>query len=115
MVDVSDLTSWPQVQTPVRVIRSRETHPVRRQLDHQQELLRSEWIWVTTAPAGHLPAERTVISGRQRWDIENYAFQELAQQWHSDQSFAMIPMLSSVSCCSPFWPTTSSMPSLRST
>lgn len=89
--DVSDLTSWPQVQTPVRVIRSRETHPVRRQLDHQPELLSSEWIWVTTVPAAQLPTERTVIFGHQRWDIENYAFQELAQQWHSDHVFRHDP------------------------
>jgi Transposase DDE domain len=89
--DVSDLTSWPQVQTPVRVIRSRETHQVRRQLDHQPELLSSEWIWVTTAPAAQLPTERTVIFGHQRWDIENYAFQELAQQWHSDHVFRHDP------------------------
>jgi hypothetical protein len=85
--DVSDLCSWPQVQTPVRVIRSRETYTVRRQLDRHDELLSSEWIWVTTAPASQLPTERAIIFGHQRWDIENYAFQQLAQQWHSDHVF----------------------------
>ena len=89
--DASDLCSWPQVQTPVRVIRSRETHQVRRQLDHQPELLSSEWIWVTTAPAPQLPTERAIIFGHQRWDIENYAFQQLAQQWHSDHVFRHDP------------------------
>jgi Transposase DDE domain len=89
--DVSDLGSWPQVQTPVRVIRSRETYTVRRQLDRQAELLSSEWIWVTTVPAPQLPTERAIIFGHQRWDIENYAFQQLAQQWHSDHVFRHDP------------------------
>jgi hypothetical protein len=125
--DASDLCSWPQVQTPVRVIRSRETYTVRRQLDRQEELLSSEWIWVTTAktpvrvirsretytvrrqldrqeellssewiwvttaPAPQLPTERAIIFGHQRWDIENYAFQQLAQQWHSDHVFRHAP------------------------
>ncbi|HWY03757.1 MAG TPA: hypothetical protein VNX60_08825, partial [Candidatus Acidoferrum sp.] len=64
--DVSDLSSWPQVQTSVRVIRSRETYSVRRQLDGQPELLNSDWIWVTTAPAAQLPTERAVRFGHQR-------------------------------------------------
>jgi hypothetical protein len=89
--DASDLCSWPQVQTPVRVIRSRETYTVRRQLDRQQELLSSEWIWVTTAPAAQLPTERTIIFGHQRWDIENYAFNQLAYEWHSDHVFRHDP------------------------
>lgn len=89
--DASDLCSWPQVQTPVRVIRSRETYTVRRQLDRQPELLSSEWIWVTTAPAAQLPTERAVRFGHQRWDIENYAFNELAHEWHSDHIFRHDP------------------------
>ena len=89
--DVSDLSSWPQVQTPVRVIRSRETYSVRRQLDGQPELLNSDWIWVTTAPAAQLPTERAVRFGHQRWDIENYAFNELANEWHSDHVFRHDP------------------------
>jgi hypothetical protein len=89
--DVSDLCSWPEVQTPVRVIRSRETYSVRRQLDRQPELLNGDWIWVTTAPAAQLPTERAVIFGHQRWDIENYAFNELANEWHSDHVFRHAP------------------------
>jgi len=87
----SDLSSWPQVQTSVRVIRSRETYSVRRQLDGQPELLNSDWIWVTTAPAAQLPTERAVRFGHQRWDIENYAFNELANEWHSDHVFRHDP------------------------
>jgi hypothetical protein len=33
--DFPDLLSWPQVKAPVRVIRSRETYAVRRQLNKQ--------------------------------------------------------------------------------
>jgi hypothetical protein len=63
----------------VRVIRSRETYTVRPQLD-QQELLSSEWIWVTTAPPAQLPTAHAVIFGHQRWDIENYAFNQLTHE-----------------------------------
>ncbi len=80
-----------QVQTPVRVIRSRETYTVRRQLDRQPELLSSEWIWVTTAPVTQLPTEPAVRFGHQRWDIENYAFNQLAHEWHSDHVFRHDP------------------------
>jgi hypothetical protein len=38
---------------------------VRRQLDAKPELLSSEWIWVTTAPAALVPTERTTIFGHQ--------------------------------------------------
>jgi hypothetical protein len=31
--------------------------------------------------------ERIIIFGHQRWDIENYAFQQLALEWHSDHVF----------------------------
>src|SRR5467141_1365198 len=55
------------------------------------ELLSSEWIWVTTAPAAQLPTERTIIFGHQRWDIENYAFNQLACEWHSDHVFRHDP------------------------
>jgi len=48
--DFPDLGSWPQVQGPVRVIRSLETASVRRQLDQQAEPQSSDWIWATTLP-----------------------------------------------------------------
>jgi hypothetical protein len=48
--DFPDLLSWPQVNTPVRVIRSLETHSVRRQLDGKDDPQTSDWIWVTTLP-----------------------------------------------------------------
>jgi DDE family transposase len=85
--DFSDLRSWAQVQAPVRVIRSLETYSVRRQLDQRDAPQTSDWIWATTLPATQVPTERAVGFGHQRWDIENYGFNELVNQWHSDHVF----------------------------
>jgi Transposase DDE domain len=89
--DFSGLLSWPQVQAPVRVLRSRETYTVRRQLDQREELCTSDWMWVTTLPAQSVPTQRVVGFGHLRWDIENYAFNELVQDWHSDHVFRHDP------------------------
>jgi hypothetical protein len=85
--DFPDLLSWPQVQAPVRVVRSLETCTVRRQLHKQHESQTSDWIWATTLPPAQVPVDRIVHLGHQRWDIENYAFNELANEWHSDHVF----------------------------
>ncbi len=85
--DFPDLVTWPEVNGSVRVIRSLETHSVRRQLDKKQETLTSDWIWVTTLPSPQVLVEPIVEFGHLRWDIENYAFQELAQEWHCDHVF----------------------------
>jgi hypothetical protein len=89
--DFADLGSWPQVHGPVRVIRSLETSSVRRQLDHQAEPQRSDWIWATTLPRPQVPTERAVGLGHQRWDIENYGFNELVNDWHADHVFKHDP------------------------
>jgi hypothetical protein len=89
--DFPDLRTWPQVKAPVRVIRSWETYSVRRQLDPEQELQTSDWIWVTTLPSSQAPAERVVRFAHQRWDIENYGFNELVREWHSDHVFRHDP------------------------
>ena len=89
--DFPDLRSWPQVKTPVRVIRSLETYSVRRQLDGKDELKTSDWIWVTTLPARPVSTERAVGFGHQRWDIENHGFNELVNGWHADHIFKHDP------------------------
>ena len=89
--DFPDLRSWPQVNTPVRVIRSLETYSVRRQLDGKDELKTSDWIWVTTLPAQPVSTERAVGFGHQRWDIENHGFNELVNGWHADHIFKHDP------------------------
>ncbi len=94
--DFPDLLSWPQVTTPVRVIRSLETYSVRRQLDGKDEV--QVWIWVTTLAAQPVSTQRAVIFGHLRWDIENYAFNELSKAWHSDHIYKHDPTLSNASC-----------------
>jgi hypothetical protein len=85
--DLCDLLTWPEVKAPVRVVRSLESYSVRRQRDKKQEAQTSDWIWATTLPFAPVPVERVVQFGHLRWDIENYGFNELAQEWHSDHVF----------------------------
>jgi hypothetical protein len=89
--DFPELGSWPQVQAPVRVVRSLETSAVRRQLDHQVESHTRDWIWATTLPPTQVPVDRVVWFGHQRWDIENYGFNELGTDWHADHVFKHDP------------------------
>lgn len=89
--DFPDLLTWPQVNTPVRVIRSRETYSVKRQLDGKDDLRTSDWIWVTTLPVQLVSTERAVGFGHQRWDIENHGFNELVQGWHADHVYKHDP------------------------
>ncbi|MBI3696438.1 MAG: transposase, partial [Acidobacteria bacterium] len=89
--DFPDLLSWPQVNTPVRVLRSLETYTVRRQLDQQDSVQTSDWIWATTLPATQVPTERAICFGHQRWDIENHGFNELVNQWHADHVYKHDP------------------------
>ena len=89
--DFPDLLSWPQVNTPVRVIRSLETYSVHRQLDGKDETQTSDWIWVTTLSAQPVSTGRAVAFGHQRWDIENHGFNELAIGWHADHIYKHDP------------------------
>jgi len=73
----------PKCKPRLRVVRSLETYTVRRQLDKQDDPQQSDWIWVTTLPLAQVPVARIVHLGHQRWDIENYGFNELANEWHS--------------------------------
>jgi hypothetical protein len=89
--DFPDLLSWPQVHAPVRVIRSFETHSVRRQLNGKDEPKTSDWIWVTTLPVRTASTGRAVGFGHQRWDIENPGFNELVNGWHADHVYKHDP------------------------
>jgi hypothetical protein len=89
--DFPDLLTWPQVNTPVRVIRSLETYSVKRQLDGKDDPGTRDWIWVTTLPAQPVSTERAVGFGHQRWDIENHGFNELVKGWHADHVYRHDP------------------------
>ena len=82
--DLPDLVSWPEVNVPVRVVRSLETYTVKRQIDEKVETLTSDWMWATTLPQAVVPVKRAVAFGHQRWDIENYGFNELVNGWEAD-------------------------------
>lgn len=85
--DFSELASWPQVKIPLRVVRSLETYSVRRQLDGTVSQETSDWTWVTTLPPQQAPTERIVSWGHQRWDIENFGFNELVNGWQADHIY----------------------------
>jgi hypothetical protein len=85
--DLSGFTTWPQCQGPVRVVRSRETWSVRRQLTGELEERVSDWVWVTTMPPGLASTLATVQLGHARWDIENQGFNELVNRWHADHVY----------------------------
>jgi len=89
--DFPDLLSWPQVHAPVRVVRSLETYSVRRQLEKQDSVQTSDWIWVTTLPATQVPTEQAMRFGHHRWDIENHGFNELVNQWRTDHVYKHDP------------------------
>lgn len=89
--EVNDLTSWPQVTVPLRVVRSQETASVRRQANREIETTRHEWIWVTTLPASVAPTASVVHWGHARWDIENHGFNELVNGWHADHLYKHEP------------------------
>jgi DDE family transposase len=89
--DVEDLRSWPQVQAPVRVVRSQECYSQRCQLTQQRLTLSTEWIWVTTLAAIQASTARVVQLGHQRWDIENYGFNEIVTHWNCDHVYRHQP------------------------
>jgi hypothetical protein len=89
--DFPDLLSWPQVDVPVRVLRSLETYSVRRQLDQKDCPQSSDWVWVTTLPSSQVSTQQAIGFGHQRWDIENPGFNELVNQWDADHVFKHDP------------------------
>ena len=89
--DVEDLTSWPTLGFPVRVVRSLETRTLRRQLDGQLETIESEWVWMTTLSRDRTSALDVVRLGHRRWDIENRGFLELVKDWNANHVYRHHP------------------------
>jgi hypothetical protein len=89
--DLAGFTTWPQVQAPIRVVRSLETWTVRRQLDGQVEQQHTEWFWVTTLARARAPTGAVVQLGHARWAIENQGFNELTTRWHADHVYRHEP------------------------
>lgn len=85
--DLSGFTTWPEIQESVRVVKSRETTSVRRQLDGQHEESVSEWMWVTTLSSQRASTAVVIRLGHARWDIENQGFNETVNRWHADHVY----------------------------
>jgi hypothetical protein len=89
--DVADLTSWPQVVTPMRVVRSTERYAIRRQASKERVDGTADWIWVTNLPPALAPTGLVVRLGHARWDIENHGFNQLVNGWHADHVYKHDP------------------------
>ena len=89
--DLEGFTTWPQVQVPVRVVRSHETRAVRRQLDGKTQEEVTDWYWVTTLGARLAPTGAVVQMGHNRWGIENEGFNELVNQYHANHVYRHEP------------------------
>jgi len=106
--DLEGFTSWPQVDTPVRVIKTLEQRWVRRQLDGREELVSSRWAWVTSLPRDRVSSPAAVTLGHHRWDIENKGFNELGTWHHADHVYKHDPraimafLLFAMICCNVF-------------
>ena len=85
--DLHGFTTWPQCGEPVRVVQSLEETTIHRQLSREDETVRSEWFWVTSLPVLLADTATIVRAGHGRWDIENFAFNELGNQWHGDHAY----------------------------
>lgn len=85
--DLQGFTTWPQCGEPVRVVQSLEETTIHRQLNREDETVSSEWFWVTSLPPVLADTATIVHAGHGRWDIENFAFNELGNQWHADHAY----------------------------
>ena len=82
--DIRSLRFSDSYETPVRVVRVRETWTQREQRGQEWVQVQKEqnWLWVV---AGDLDGyDGAVIRdiGHSRWKIENHAFGQLTQHWH---------------------------------
>jgi len=89
--DIPDLTTWPQYGKPVRVVRSVETHSVRRQRTKEVVAEKAEWMWGTNIPQAKAPRDVIVRLGHGRWTIENQGFNEIVHAWHGDHIYKNHP------------------------
>ena len=73
----------------------------------------SKWLWLTTLATIRADLKSVVTLGHARWSIENTAFNELSNRWHSDHvykhdpdailNFWLICMLAQMIFLSFFW------------
>jgi len=82
--DIRSLRFSDSYETPVRVVRVRETWTQREQkgpawLENPKE---QNWLWVVAGDLDGYDGAVIRDSGHSRWKIENHAFGQLTQHWH---------------------------------
>jgi len=82
--DVRSLRFSDSYQTPVRVVRVRETWTQRTQQGQEWVQVQKEqnWLWVVAGDLGGYDGAVIRDLGHSRWKIENHAFGQLTQHWH---------------------------------
>jgi len=85
--DIEGFSTWTQLGSNVRVVRSVETLKVRRQHTRETEELSSEWLWATSLSKEKAGTQSVVRIGHGRWSIENQGFNELVRDWHADHVY----------------------------
>lgn len=90
--DESGFVSGPQINKPMRVIKTEETKaPVCRQLDGKIEVETSNWMWLTTLLPQQANTEAVAALGHSRWCVENEGFNELDTYWRSNHVYKHAP------------------------
>lgn len=85
--DIEGFTTWTQLGRPVRIVSSKESATIRRQLTRETEELSSEWLWATSLAAAKAGTRTVVHIGHGRWGIENQGFNELVRYWNADHVY----------------------------
>lgn len=85
--DGSGFLSWEALDIPVRVLMTRESTRIKRQLDGQWEDKVTSQMWVTTISQYKAGTQAAVDIGHSRWSIENQCFNELTTYWHADHVY----------------------------
>ena len=98
--DFQDLSTWSQLERPVRVVTSLEKyeerhHQPRGSKDGKWKVIEkeSDWRWVVIFPDGKKPSPDLARQwGHARWDEETRGFGELTKHWHLDHSYHHHPV-----------------------
>lgn len=85
--DACGFESWETLDEPVRVLRTRETSLIKRQLDGRWEERETSWTWVTTLDTSRAGTKAAIAIGHSRWTIENQGFNELSNHWNADHVY----------------------------
>jgi hypothetical protein len=90
--DIEHFSSWEQLGSEVRVVKSVERRKVKRQKTKKLHWEACEWVWVSTISKKNLDTENFVKFGHGRWRIENNGFNELVNDWHADHVYRHHPV-----------------------